>query len=141
MIERLIITTILILLGTSAYATFKRRHVRVLGDLETVVSSSSTALSSSAQAMSQTPTILYFASDSCAACPSQARYLEQLLGKWEDGLMIQKIDAELEPETAVKYGVFTLPTTILIDQQGDVREINYGLTHTQKLTQQVASLA
>jgi thioredoxin 1 len=127
MIERLLITTVLIMLGTTAYATFKRRHVRVLGDLETAVS--------------QTPTILYFASDSCAACPSQARYLEQLLSQWQEDLVVQKIDTEEEPETAVKYGVFTLPTTILLDQQGDVREINYGLTHTQKLTQQVASLA
>ena len=127
MIERLLITTILIMLGTTAYATFKRRHVRVLGDLETEIA--------------QTPTILYFASDSCAACPSQARYLEQLLAQWQEDLVIQKIDTEVEPETAVKYGVFTLPTTILIDQQGDVREINYGLTHTHKLTQQVASLA
>ncbi|MAT97089.1 MAG: hypothetical protein CL608_08105 [Anaerolineaceae bacterium] len=127
MIERLLITTLLILLGTTAYATFKRRHVRVLGDLET--------------AASTTPTILYFASESCAACPSQARYLDQLVSQWQDKLEVQKIDAEVEPETAVKYGVFTLPTTILIDQQGDVREINYGLTPTQKLTQQVASLA
>lgn len=127
MLERFIITTILILLGTSAYATFKRRHVRVLGDLETAVS--------------QTPTILYFASDSCAACPSQTRYLELLLADWQDGLVVEKIDTEAAPETAEKYGVFTLPTTILIDQQGDVREINYGLTHTHKLTQQVANLA
>ena len=115
------------MLGTSAYATFKRRHVRVLGDLETEIA--------------QTPTILYFASDSCSACPSPARYLEQLLSLWQEGLVVQKIDTEAEPETAVKYGVFTLPTTILIDQQGDVREINYGLTHTQKLTEQVANLA
>ncbi len=123
------------MLGTTAYATFKRRHVRVLGDMETAT------LAGSAQAMPQTPTILYFASDSCAACPSQARYLEQLLAEWHNELVVQKIDTELEPETAEKYGVFTLPTTILIDQQGDVREINYGLTHTHKLTQQVANLA
>lgn len=127
MIERLFITILLILLGTGAYAMFKRRHVRGLGDLATAVS--------------QTPTILYFASDSCAACPSQARYLERLLAQWQDRLVIQKVDTEVEPETAEKYGVFTLPTTILIDQEGDVREINYGLTHTHKLTQQVASLA
>ena len=74
MIERLLITTLLILLGTGAYATFKRRHVRVLGELETAVS--------------PTPTILYFASDSCAACPSQARYLEQLLAQWQDNLVM-----------------------------------------------------
>lgn len=126
MIERLLITTLFILLGTTAYVTFKRRHVRVLGDLGTAVSA--------------TPTILYFASESCAACPSQARYLDQLTLQWQDRLNVQKIDAEVEPETAVKYGVFTLPTTILIDQRGDVREINYGLTPTQKLTQQVARL-
>ncbi len=116
------------MLGSTAYVTFKRRHVRVLGDMETAVSTT-------------TPTILYFASASCAACPSQTRYLEQLLAEWQDDLVIEKINTEADPETAVKYGVFTLPTTILIDQRGDVREINYGLTHTHKLTQQVASLA
>ena len=125
MIERLLITTLLIFIGTGAYATFKRRHVRVLGELETAVS--------------PTPAILYFAGDSCAACPSQARYLQQLVAKYDD-LIVQKIDAELEKETAVKYGVFTLPTTILINQQGEVREINYGLTHTKKLTEQVAKI-
>ncbi len=127
MIERLIITTLLIFIGTGAYATFKRRHVRVLGDLETAVA--------------HTPTVLYFASDSCAACPSQARYLEQMLNQRRDGVVVEKIDADMDPETAVKYGVFTLPTTILIDRQGDVREINYGLTHTEKLMEQIANLA
>lgn len=124
MLERLIITTLLIIIGTGAYATLKRRHVRVIGGLDAVTAG---------------PTVLYFASESCAACPSQERYLQQLVAK-HDGLEVQKIDAELEQETAAKYRVFTLPTTILLDPQGEVREINYGLTHTQKLIQQVTKI-
>lgn len=126
MIERMIITTLIIFIGIGAFTLFKQRHVQLLSRMKTAVS--------------HTPTILYFASDSCAACPSQLRYLEQLVSLWQEGLIVQKVDAEVERETAVKYGIFTLPTTILIDQQGNVREINYGLTHTQKLAQQIASL-
>jgi thioredoxin-like negative regulator of GroEL len=70
----------------------------------------------------------------------QARYLEQLGQAWVGRLSIQKVDADTEPEEAARYGVFTLPTTILVDEAGVVRQINYGLTHTSRLSQQVANL-
>jgi hypothetical protein len=50
------------------------------------------------------------------------------------------VDADVEPEKAARYSVFTLPTTILVDEAGVVRQINYGLTHTSRLSQQVAKL-
>lgn len=126
MLERIIITLILILIGSGVYLAFKRRHVGRLGRVETV---------GSAQ-----PTVLYFGSDHCAACPAQARYLQQLADQWRDRVTIRKIDAELETDKATRYGVFTLPTTILVDGSGAVREVNYGLTPAQKLSEQVARL-
>jgi len=124
MIERFVITLILVLVITAVYLLLKRQHVRQIGLVPT------TGL----------PTILYFGSEQCAACPTQARYLEQVDGEWHGRVSIQKIDAEHEPEKASQYRVFTLPTTILVDAVGQVREINYGLTHSQKLSKQVASL-
>jgi hypothetical protein len=50
------------------------------------------------------------------------------------------VDTELEPEKAATYGVFTLPTTLVIDQQGDVKFINYGLTNSFRLAQQLESV-
>ncbi|GAB4271801.1 MAG: hypothetical protein Kow0080_17630 [Candidatus Promineifilaceae bacterium] len=86
------------------------------------------------------PTILYFRSDSCAACPTQHHYLAQLQALWHGSLHIQPIDVDQEQETAVKYGVFTLPTTLIIDESGKIRQINYGLTNAHKLRQQLAQL-
>ena len=126
MAERLIFAVVLLVVGLAAYAILKRWHLAQIGQRGTAVAN--------------IPTILYFGSDHCAACPTQARYLERLNGEWHGRVAIQHIDAEREPETASQYRVFTLPTTILVDAVGQVREINYGLTNSHKLSKQVASL-
>lgn len=86
------------------------------------------------------PMLLYFRSDQCAPCVTQARYLEQLEQSWNGRVTIQKIDTDAQPEKAHQYGVFTLPTTILVDNVGQIRQINYGLTNVQKLSQQLSTL-
>jgi thiol-disulfide isomerase/thioredoxin len=86
------------------------------------------------------PALLYFRSDMCAACPTQGRAIDQLSAQWDGQLRVERIDAEREPETAARYGVFTLPTTIWLDGRGHVRQINYGLTRADKLGQQAATL-
>jgi thioredoxin 1 len=86
------------------------------------------------------PLLLYFRSDNCGPCVTQARFLDQLTEKWPGDLKIEKIDTDSEPETARHYGVFTLPTTILVDKLGKVREVNCGLTNCNKLAQQLSGL-
>lgn len=123
MIERLILTSTIVLLGIAIYILFKQWHLRKIGQLDTAVSG--------------TATILYFKSETCATCPTQARFLDQLDSLWNGRLTIEKIDADREPEKAGQFSVFTLPTTIVVDAIGNVREINYGLTNTQKLNKQI----
>ncbi len=122
MIERLLILLALTALSSGAYIGLKHLHMRRMERIT---------------AVSNHPTLLYFRSDNCSPCMTQARYLEQVAQNWNGRLAIQKIDADAEPDTAQKYGVFTLPTTILIDTMGKVRQINYGLTNVQKLSQQL----
>ena len=43
-------------------------------------------------------------------------------------------------ETAARYHVFTLPTTILHDANGHIRQVNYGLTDERKLNRQLTEL-
>ena len=126
-IERIIITGILFLLGAGGVVVYKQWHVGRL-NRETAVS----AITSFA-----TPTLLYFRSDECAACPTQGRYVEQVLGWWNGRIAIRQIDTDTEPETAQRYGVMTLPTTILVDNTGSVQDVNYGLTNAHKLNKQV----
>jgi thioredoxin-like negative regulator of GroEL len=129
-IERLIITMLLFLIGTGSVVFLKQWHVRRL-NRETAVFPSSVAT---------TPTLLYFSSDGCAACPTQGRFVSQVAQAWNGRLAIRKINTDIEPETAQQYGIMTLPTTIILDHVGTIKEINYGLTNTQKLNKQVASL-
>jgi thiol-disulfide isomerase/thioredoxin len=125
MIERFLIVLLMVVIGMGAYAAFRQMHMRRLNRVT---------------AAAGQPTLLYFGSDSCAACPVQVRYLDDLAQRWPGRLAIRKIDAEREPEKTAEYGVFTLPTTLILDEMGAVRQINYGLTSVHKLSQQVAGL-
>lgn len=124
MIERLLLTLLFIGAGALLYGVLRSGHVRRMNRHGRFAAAGQ-------------PTLLYFRGDGCPACPAQARYLAQLAGR----VAIRTIDAEAEPETAVRYGVFTLPTTILVDAAGAVRDVNYGLTNTQKLARQLEAIA
>lgn len=124
MIERILIIVILVLVISGAFTAFKTFHMKRLG--KTINESR--------------PLLLYFRSEQCAPCVTQARYLKQLENELNGNLTIQKIDTDVEPEKADQYGVFTLPTTILVDTLGKVRQVNYGLINLQKLSQQVSGL-
>jgi thioredoxin 1 len=124
MIERILIILILAFVGSGAYAAFRTLHMKRLGQVTS----------------ENKPLLLYFRSDNCAPCVTQAHYVEQIAQKWHGNLIVQKIDTDAEPDTAQQYGVFTLPTTILVDTVGIVRQVNYGLTNAQKLSQQLRAL-
>lgn len=126
MIERLILTTILALLGFAAFTTLRYWHMR-----------RASKVNDTTPAPIKRPTLLYFRSDSCAPCVTQAYYLQALERNYGSRITIQKVDADVEPELASQYGVFTLPTTLIVDRSGEVRHINYGLTATNKLAQQL----
>jgi thiol-disulfide isomerase/thioredoxin len=124
MLERLLLTAFLALIGAALFVALRYRHMRRL----------------KIGLVDNRPTLLYFRSDNCGPCITQAHYLEILAEKFQDRFALQKVDTELEPEKAATYGVFTLPTTLVIDQQGDVKFINYGLTNSFRLAQQLESV-
>lgn len=86
------------------------------------------------------PSLIYFRGDHCAVCPAQERIINQLATHWEGEIRIERIDAERDPAMAARYSVFSLPTTILVDGDGKVQHINYGLVDSQKLGRQAAEL-
>lgn len=125
MLERLVVSLSIILISTGALIAFRHLHVRRMG--RTVSNDG--------------PTVMYFRSDSCGPCLSQSHYLQVLESKFDGQLNIQKIDADKERDKANHYGIFTLPTTLVVDRRGDVRHINYGLTAADKLAQQLEKVA
>ena len=86
------------------------------------------------------PAILYFRSDACVPCSTQGRFLQQLQAEFGDRIVVEKVDADMEQARAERYGVFTLPTTLIVDPQGTVRHANYGLTDTRKLASQLRAV-
>jgi thioredoxin 1 len=126
MIERFIISFLLILLSTGLVFAFRSKHMQ--------------RASKAGSAGEGHPALLYFRSDSCAPCVTQSNYLNALQEEIGGGLKIERIDADVDREKADKYGIFTLPTTLIVNEHGEVKHINYGLAPTSKLTQQVESV-
>jgi thioredoxin 1 len=131
MTERLFIVSLIIIVGIGLFQLLRLVHLRRIRRVEA---------GNGRAPSSAMPTLLYFHSDTCAACPTQGRMVEQLAAAWSGRLLIERIDAEREPEKAQRYAVFSLPTTILVDTVGQVRQVNYGLTPTTKLERQLAAL-
>ena len=125
MFERLLLTLVLMLLGLAAFVVLRQAHLR---------------RASRVAVAAGRPAILYFRSAACAPCATQGRFLQQLQVEFGDRVVIEKVDADLDQATAERYGVFTLPTTLIVDPQGMVRHANYGLADTRKLAGQVRAV-
>lgn len=125
MFERLLLTLGLMLLGFAAFVVLRQAHLRRASQVAVAVGK---------------PAILYFRSDACVPCSTQGRFLQQLQAEFGDRIVVEKVDADTEQAKAERYGVFTLPTTLIVDPQGTVRHANYGLADTRKLASQLRAV-
>ena len=125
MIERLLMTAAIVLLAVSVYAFARGLHMMQISRFMPV---------------RNYPTVLYFRSESCGPCVAQWRYLEQIRADFAGKIAIEKIDADVDYDKAAQYGVFTVPTTMIVDPSGTVRHINYGLTDARRLAHQLRGL-
>ncbi len=126
MIGRLLIATLIVAISSGSFVAWQQWQRRRLTPLVNTVGRDDPWIA---------PTILYFRSDSCAPCTAQARFLTQL----QAGLPVhvETIDVAADPQRAADYGVMTLPTTIVVGAQGNVKQINYGLTSATHLARQL----
>ena len=83
-------------------------------------------------------TLVYFTTPTCGPCKTIQRpaiqKASQLLG---DTLQVLEIDASEHPDMASRWGVLSVPTTFVIDPNGEVRHVNHGVTRTEKLMKQI----
>jgi thioredoxin-like negative regulator of GroEL len=129
MIERVLFALGLIALGVLAYKvvqwTQRAVAVRAVGRAE-------------AQGR---PALLIFTSPTCAPCKlQQMPIVERLTVEWGERVDLRVIDVSEDRFTAAHYGVWCLPTTIVLDGSGQVEAIHQGVAGEQKLREQIGRL-
>ena len=82
-------------------------------------------------------TLLIFTSPTCAPCKlQQLPIVERLMIDWRDRIEVRMIDVMEQPEVAQQYGVWSLPTTIVLKADRSVAAINQGVASDKKLREQ-----
>ena len=84
------------------------------------------------------PVVLGFTGEYCLPCKTlQHPALERLRAQLGQSIQISEVDALEHADLAGRYGVLTVPTTVVLDGNRNVIAINYGVTQTEKLRQQI----
>jgi thioredoxin-like negative regulator of GroEL len=135
MLERLIAALFLLVFGLIAYRFVIWRQIK-----------QTTALVPTDPLLSAVkpgvPTILYFTTPMCVPCKTQQMpALTRLQAELGDGVQIVRVDACEQPDAAQRWGVFSAPTTFVLDGRGVTQAINYGVAGADKLRQQLQGIA
>ncbi|MBI5930787.1 MAG: thioredoxin family protein [Chloroflexi bacterium] len=132
MLERLITLTTLIILGVALYHGWKWWGLRRAAHL----AHHDPLLASFVPGQ---PAILYFTADGCVACKTQQQpafaRLRSLPGY--EAVQIIQVDTDQQLPDAERWGVMSLPTTFVLDSQGQPKAVNYGVASAEKLRKQI----
>jgi thiol-disulfide isomerase/thioredoxin len=84
------------------------------------------------------PSILYFTGETCTIChTAQKPALRTLAAGLGEPIVIREVDIANEPALARQYRVMSLPTTIVLDASGQVKDINVGFASGETLRRQL----
>ncbi len=87
------------------------------------------------------PTLLYFSTPGCAPCWSlQAPAVAQVEDALGEAIRVVRVDALLQPDEAARWGVLSVPTTIILDHRGELRYFNHGYVTAEVLKRQISAL-
>ena len=78
------------------------------------------------------PVLVDFYTDWCGPCKMMNPILKELKTKVGDSVTILKVNAEHNPEAAMKYGVRGVPTLILF-QEGEIKWRQSGVVQAARL--------
>jgi thioredoxin 1 len=137
MIERLVIAGVLIILGMATWVVFNRLSVRRAAQ---AIRAPNDPLLSTLR--SDTPAILYFTTPFCEPCRTlQKPALARLQAELGSAIQVIQIDATEQPDVADRWGVFSAPTTFILDRSLTPRQVNRGVASVETLRKQVQAIS
>lgn len=135
MFERALFAIALLIIGSLGYVSYRRnllRRIKQQIDHDPILIGLKNGV----------PTIVYFTTPTCVPCRTQQQpALVQLQDELGENVQIVKIDATEDPNTADRWGVFSAPTTFILDSNGVPRQVNHGVADSNRLKQQIFSVA
>ena len=131
-VTRVVIALGLIALGAALYWGWNKLQLRRLSQPR------GTVLAGLANTRPGVAAVLYFTTPDCQVCKTaQKPALQRLEKDLHGAVQIVEIDATVDTEVADYWGVLSVPTTFVIDANGQPRSINHGLTSKEKLQRQI----
>ncbi|MGB7341177.1 MAG: thioredoxin family protein [Phototrophicaceae bacterium] len=129
MIERLVIVTILAVLGIVLYQLYTRRQLAQISayrHIDPILNGLNTNV----------PTIVYFTTPNCIPCKTQQQPAINKVRETQEVQVVQ-IDATQNPEAADRWGVMSAPTTFILDSNFNPKSVNHGVADEAKLIKQM----
>ncbi len=135
MTERLIFSVALILFGFAAWTLYNRLSLHRLkhtAPIDPLL----------ADLKAGRPAILYFTTPTCIPCRTvQKPALIKLQAELGAGIQVIEIDSLEQPEVADRWGVFSAPTTFILDRDHRPQKVNRGVASAETLKKQLQAFA
>lgn len=136
MLERVLLSAGLVLLGLGLYVTARRVHLWVTG--RRMAQRGREAAPGLGGFEPGSPAVLFFTAAGCAPCRTVLKpTLQRLLGELNNRFQVLEIDAESQAEVARYWHVLSVPTVFVLDPQGKPRHVHYGVVGPDLLRNQL----
>lgn len=131
MLERALIALTIIVAGAALYYAYNRwilHRLRQSAPVDPLLSGAQAGI----------PTIVYFTTPFCVPCKTQQQpALADLQRQLGDAIQIIRVDAAEDTMAADRWGVFSAPTTFVLDGRLQPRHVNHGVATADVLRQQI----
>ncbi len=134
MVERLLLAAGLIGFGVAVWMVVNRLSVRRLA----AVAPTDPLLTDLRAGI---PAVLYFTTPFCEPCRTlQKPALAQLERELGPSIQVIQVDASEQPDIADRWGVFSAPTTFILDGEHKPRQVNRGVASVETLKKQLEAI-